>query len=238
MHLEPPNVRLESLKDFARHYLMIVLSILTALGLEAWIEHSRHQHAAATASAQIEAEIRQNRADIVREREHDFERMQALQKVRDMLLADIRSHASDDVIKQHLQAATPDGLYLDWRWPVLRHEAWDVAVANQSASWIDSERLHRYAAVYAAQNAASSMMAEDLPSLLDGPKMLDTIVDLQTDNLQPREVLHTVNQMASVTNEVTHFLDNLGVRIDTAMAGKASAQPGIATASPANSVTP
>ena len=35
MHLELPNVRLQSVRDFLKHYLMIVLSILTALGLEA-----------------------------------------------------------------------------------------------------------------------------------------------------------------------------------------------------------
>ena len=39
---------------------MIVLSILTALGLEAWIEHTHHRHAAEVAGAQIEAEIRAN----------------------------------------------------------------------------------------------------------------------------------------------------------------------------------
>ncbi|WP_153242627.1 hypothetical protein [Frateuria defendens] len=33
MHLELPKVPLHSLKDFLKHYLMIVLSILTALGL-------------------------------------------------------------------------------------------------------------------------------------------------------------------------------------------------------------
>ena len=46
MHLELPRTRLQSLKDFIKHYLMIVLSILTALGLEAWIEHVHHKHAA------------------------------------------------------------------------------------------------------------------------------------------------------------------------------------------------
>lgn len=34
MHLEIPKQKLHSLKEFASHYLMIVLSILTALGLE------------------------------------------------------------------------------------------------------------------------------------------------------------------------------------------------------------
>ena len=50
MHFELPRVRIHSMKDFIKHYLMIVLSILTALGLEAWIEHAHHAHAAEAAS--------------------------------------------------------------------------------------------------------------------------------------------------------------------------------------------
>ena len=47
MHIELPKIRLHSLREFATHYLMIVLSILTALGLEAWIERVHHERAAA-----------------------------------------------------------------------------------------------------------------------------------------------------------------------------------------------
>jgi hypothetical protein len=60
MHLELPKLRLHTLADFIKHYLMIVLSILTALGLEAWIEHTHHDHAARLATTKIEAEIRVN----------------------------------------------------------------------------------------------------------------------------------------------------------------------------------
>ncbi|HUA81542.1 MAG TPA: hypothetical protein VL997_14285, partial [Dyella sp.] len=58
MHLELPQEPLKGIKDFLKHYLMIVLSILTALGLEAWIEHAHHAHAASAASAQIKEELR------------------------------------------------------------------------------------------------------------------------------------------------------------------------------------
>lgn len=51
-----PKVRLESFKDFTKHYLMIVLSILTALGLEAWIGHAHHRQAAAQASRRMDDE--------------------------------------------------------------------------------------------------------------------------------------------------------------------------------------
>jgi hypothetical protein len=223
MHVELSKLPMDSFKDLAKHYLMIVLGILTALGLESWIEHVHHQHAAQAASAQIDAEIRQNRVEIQRMQLHDSERMQSLQKLRDILLNDVKTNASNAAITQHIHDAAPDGIYLDWRWPVLRHEAWDVAVANQSASWIDSEQLHRYASVYAAQSASTAILSEDIPMLIDGPKMIDTTLDLQTDNFQPRELLHVVNQMVWVTSEVTHNLENLANRVDAAMPGIAPA---------------
>lgn len=42
---------------------MIVLSILIALWLEAWIEHAHHTHAAELASRRMTTELRQNLAE-------------------------------------------------------------------------------------------------------------------------------------------------------------------------------
>ena len=217
MHLEPPHSQLTSFKDFAKHYLMIVLSILTALGLEAWIEHTHHTHAAATASTQIEAEIRQNLADIHTDMVHDQARMQALQKLRDQLQADVESHAAPDTVQQHIHQLAPDGIFLDWRWPNLRQEAWNVAVANQSAGWIDATRLRNYSTVYAVQDAMTRLIMMDAPSLYDGPRMQDTLLDVSTGNYQPRDLLHVVNQMCSVANEATHGLQAMEQRIHAAV---------------------
>lgn len=217
MHLELPKARLASLNDFLKHYLMIVLSILTALGLEAWIEHSHHRHAAATASAEIEAEIQGNLEQIEHIRVHDVERMHALEAVRDGLLHDLQAHDTDAVCLQHARARMPDGLYLDYRWPVLRHEAWSVAVANQSAGWIDGAQLRRYSTVYALQDASATLMTADMSMVLDGPRMNDAIIDLQTGTLTAHDLLHVVNQMAGTVNEAVHNLDSLDSRIRQAM---------------------
>src|SRR6185312_9986716 len=190
---EPPTSRLASFRDFAKHYLMIVLSILTALGLEAWIEHAHHAHAAATASAQIEAEIRQNLADIDTDNAHDRARMRSLEKLRNQLETDVESHATITAVQQHIRQLAPDGIDLDWRWPVLRREAWDVTVANQSASWIAVDRLRSYSAVYAAQEASTRLIFMDVPSIFDGPQMQNALLDARTGDYQPRELLHVVN---------------------------------------------
>ncbi|MGO4700949.1 hypothetical protein [Dyella sp. 2RAB6] len=217
MHLELPKTRLHSLKDFAKHYLMIVLSILTALGLEAWIEHAHHKQAAAEASARIDAEIQQNLAEIQRISEHDQARAKDLAHFRDVLAADIKAHASDETIRQHAHANAPEGLYLDYRWPVLRREAWDLAVANQSASWIDNDRLRAYSSIYATQAASLSNLAADIPLVLNGPRAMDMGLDFDNDDYQPRELLHVANQMAGTVHEVVNMLDGLHKRIEAAL---------------------
>lgn len=106
MHLEVLKVRLHSLKDFAKHYLMIVLSILTALGLEAWIEHAHHRHAAAEASTQIEAEIRANLAECDTDLQHDLAQMMRLRGIRDEVTRGLKMHTSDDLIAQRVLEQT------------------------------------------------------------------------------------------------------------------------------------
>jgi hypothetical protein len=225
MHIELPKARLRSLKEFATHYLMIVLSILTALGLEAWIERVHHEHAAAEATVKIEAEIRENLAQIKEKRDHDFARMHALEKIRDGLVADLKAHASTSVISQHIHEADPDGLYLDWRWPVMRRDAWDVAVANQSASWMDADRLRRYSSIYAEQNTSTTIIVEDVATVFSGQRTADIMVDMQMDDYQPRELLHVVNQMAGVASEAAHSLDSLARRMDAVLSNAPESTP-------------
>ncbi|GGA11787.1 hypothetical protein [Dyella caseinilytica] len=222
MHVDIPKLPMDSFKDLAKHYLMIVLGILTALGLEAWIEHAHHVHAAEAASAQIEAEIHDNRIAIQAALDNAQARTNLLAKVRDDLIQDIKSNATDTIIIQHIHAEAPDGLYLDWRWPTLRHEAWDVAVANQSAGWIDNDKLHRYAKVYAAQNTRAMLATTEIQLVLDGPRMLNAIVDLETGDLQPRELLHSVNQMWGAQRDGSQNLILLAKTIDDAMGNQAA----------------
>ncbi|MBE1159249.1 hypothetical protein [Dyella acidiphila] len=223
MHVDVPKLPMESMKDVAKHYLMIVLGILTALGLEAWIEHAHHQHAAEAASTQIEAEIHENRQAVQHALDNDRAREAVLKKIRDGLIADIKSNATDAVIMQHLQQEAPDGVYLDWRWPSLNHTAWEVAIANQSAGWIDSDKLHRYATVYSAQDAHAALMHTDMPLVIDGPRMNDVLLQLQMGQVQPKELLLSVNQMWEIANESSQNLTVLAQLMDGTLTGPGSA---------------
>lgn len=217
MHIELPHTRLDSFKDAAKHYLMIVLSILTALGLEAWIEHAHHAHAAATASTRIEAEIRTNLAEVDKDVQQDFRQLQRLSKIRNAVIQDLKSHVPDGVVRQHILALTGNGFDLEMQFPTLRHEAWDVAVASQSASWIDRDRMQRYSAAYANQRDSITLMHEDTALLMNGTGMVDTIADLDTGEVQPRQFLHVISQMRAMIDQTTQNLQALEKQLAAAL---------------------
>jgi len=209
MHLEPPNSRLESFRDFARHYLMIVLSILTALGLEAWIEHVHHAHAAAVANAQIEAELSANLADIRKMHDADVQRLKALTQLDDYLIQAVKGGTDAAAIRQHVDALTKGQIYLGLFLPEMRHEAWDVAVANQSASWIDARRLRRYATIYADQGEFERRIVFNTSVNLQGSRMNDVDAGLKAGTIQPIEMMNAVNSMDSSIGDTVVALDSL-----------------------------
>lgn len=226
MHLEVLKVRLHSLKDFAKHYLMIVLSILTALGLEAWIEHTHHQHAAEAASAQIEAEIRANLAECDADLRHDMQQLTRLTQIRDEVTRALKAHTSDEVIAQRVLEQTKDHFDLGLVFPTLRHEAWDVMVANQSAGWIDHDRMQHYASAYASQRDAITRISEDMAVLMNGTGLVDTVADLRTDTVHPREFLHVTSQMTAMLEQAVNQLQILRNQLAAALPEAGHPTPG------------
>lgn len=223
MHLELPHVPLKSLKDFLKHYLMIVLSILTALGLEAWIERTHHIHAAEFGGRQIEAEVHSNLLAVESDLRNDTKQLERLDKIRASVAQDFKSHLPDELIKQHILAQVNDKFDLNMTFPALRHEAWDVAVANQSASWIDPERMQRYSAAYASQRDALATMAENATLLTSSTNLSDVIADLRTGDVQPREFLHTVSQMTALQQQTVNSLKILEKQLNDALTAKPGA---------------
>lgn len=218
MHIEFPEARLDSLKQFMRHYLMIVLSILTALGLEQVIVAAHERTAAREASEQIEAEIRTNLDEVRLAYEEDEAQSKALANLRDMVSDSLKAHQPDaEITASILEATRAKGLNLNLEWPTLRHEAWDVAVANQSASWIQPEKMKGYSAAYAYQRDASVGMTTDIHLLIDGPRLIDTITDLHAGTVDPRSFLHVAGQMAMMLNESRNNLRQLEKRLEQAL---------------------
>jgi hypothetical protein len=209
MHLEIPKQPMRGFKDFAKHYLMIVLSILTALGLEAWIEHTHHTHAAALASRQITAELRANLDGVQSSYRTNQQRLVLLQQLDDAIAKDVRDGKTDAVINQHIQALKNQfNLSLDW--PIFANQAWDVAVANQSATWMDRAALSEYSAAYSKQRDAASWMAQDSALFLNAPLLatLSTRIDLGRE-IDPLEFLIVLRQMIITSSETQSHLQQV-----------------------------
>jgi hypothetical protein len=209
MHFEIPKLPIRGFKDFARHYLMIVLSILTALGLEAWIEHAHHTHAAALSSHQIEAELQANLDGVHHSYERNQQRLVSLQQLDDAIARDIRDGKPDAAINQHIQALK-DEFSLSLDWPIFANQAWDVAVANQSATWMDTAALSRYSSAYSKQRDAASWMTQDSTLFLDAPRMatLRTRIDLGR-KVDPIEFLSVLRQMIITSSETQSHLQQV-----------------------------
>jgi hypothetical protein len=214
MHFEVPKLPIRGFRDFARHYLMIVLSILTALGLEAWIEHAHHAHAAASASHQIEAELKANLDGARHSYAQNQQRLVSLRQLDDAIAQDLRDGKADAVVNQHIQALRNQfNLSLDW--PIFSNQAWDVAVANQSATWMDGAALSRYSAAYSKQRDAASWMTQDSTLFLDAPRMatLRTRIDLGRA-VDPVEFLSVLRQMIITSSETQSHLQQVESQLE------------------------
>ena len=218
MHFEVPKLSIHSFKDFAKHYLMIVLSILTALGLEAWIERSHHRHAAETAGRQIRAEIETNLSDVRTSIKANQTLIAPLRALDEVVSRDIREGAPAALINQHIQARKAD-FKLSINWPTFASQAWDVAVANQSASWMDDGELRRYSAAYADLRDASNWITHDSIILLNAPSMaaLHARIDLGAA-VDPLEFITVLRQMVNTSEETQSHLRQLESHLAHALA--------------------
>ena len=182
-----------------------------------------HQHAAAAASAQIEAEIRANLAECDADLRLDMAQLARLKRIRDEVTRDLKAHVPDEVIAQRVLEQTKDHFDLGLMFPTLRHEAWDVMVANQSAGWIDRDRMQRYAVAYASQRDVLTVISEDTAVLMNGTGLVDTVADLGTDTVHPREFLHVVSQMTAMLGQAVNNLQQLEKQLRDALPGDGTA---------------
>ncbi len=224
MHFEVPKSKFESIREFAGEYLMIVVSIGTALLLEHTVQTIHHRHLAEEAAQRMDAELRANLMEMETIRKHNLEEGKQLSELRDGLLKDIEDKTPEPLVVKHFMVAAKGSLSLSLQSPTLKHEAWDVAVANQSASWMDPALLLRYSSAYASvrdmQLAANTSM-----TFLNGPQMIKTMTDLQMNTAVPHEMMYTLNQMISsyqmVNNTVRDISNELKKAVPAQAAGKA-----------------
>lgn len=195
MHVEVPKAK--KWKEFSSEYLMIVVSIVTALALEHAVTSYHHRHLAHEASQRIEAELRANAKDVDEVLKHNRDMQQRVEKLRVAFIEDLKSGTPEQVAIDRMLAKDKDALDLSVHSPTLRHEAWDVAVANQAASWIDATRLERYAALYAHMRDIGAIENGAGNKFFNGAEMVNVFADLQLGKAQARDLLRLLGQMVA-----------------------------------------
>ncbi|WP_073214711.1 hypothetical protein [Massilia sp. CF038] len=193
MHFEVPKSK--HLKEFAGEYLMIVISILTALALEHGAQSLHHHTLAQQASQKIDAEIRANTEELDKVIKHNDQRAEELLVIQKALLADIKAGTMDDeTLMKHIVDKYDGAFSLSIHTPTLRREAWEVAVANQSVSWMNSSELKRYSAVYALMRDIQSLSGTGAAMFIDRPYLINVMSNVQMGVSNPREVYRMLNQ--------------------------------------------
>lgn len=188
MHVEVPKKgALASFKAFAAEYAMIVVSILTALALEHAATSWHHQHQAHEAAQRIEAEIAYNLGELqqcIKKNDAEIKKFTELRDfVRDGIndRGDKSGKEKDDYnaeFSRRLNEKMHHQISFHATSPTLRREAWEVAVASQAASWLDSGSLQRFSTVYAMQRDIAPMLAST-SATITGPTVLGALPRLQ-----------------------------------------------------------
>lgn len=188
MHAEVPKKgALASFKTFAAEYAMIVISILTALGLEHAAQNWHRKHLAHEAAERIQAEVAYNLSELqssIKKNDAELKKFAALRTfVKDGLEEGADKSGQDktefeQAFRVKMKERLSNELNFSADAPTLRREAWDVAVASQTASWMDSGLLQRYSGIYAVQRDTNVMVAQSI-AMINGPTIIGAIPQME-----------------------------------------------------------
>ncbi len=153
---------------------MIVLSIVTALALERGAVAIHDASAARDSRARIEAEIARDDAQLVQCERINAADVKAIEGVLKLLVAALHDgHVSQAAMAPFLK---PIAEHFNVTTPSWQHDAWDTAIADQSASHMASADLRRYAEIYTTAREMNS-----LAQLLLGGEWLMRLGTLRLD---------------------------------------------------------
>lgn len=216
MHFEVPKAK--KFKEFGGEYVMIVISILTALALEAAVEKVHHTHRAREAAEQIDAEMRTNIADIKQVVAHNEQKKQALIAAQEQMLAALKAHVDDKVFIDRFEHEWHTAVDMSLHSPSLRREAWEAAVASQAVTWMPHETLERYADAYAEIRDISTLLNGGSMNFLDGPRLKDVFSNVQMGIGDPKDIYRIVTQMITAYGSFDGNLKTLQTKLENASA--------------------
>lgn len=187
-----------SFRHFAGEYVMIVLSIVTALTLENGVRQFNQAREAREAARNLDAEIALNLGEMRSVIAHSDGEVKRLRRLQQILLADIKAGVGDAEAIKHVMHESGDRFSVNLRTPSLQREAWDVAVANQALSFMPQEQLQRYARQYANMRDIQAMFMGAGGSFLDRPQLSNVMSNLEMNDITARELYRVLAQLSFV----------------------------------------
>lgn len=235
MHVEPPGHAPTNFKELGVHYLMIVLGILTALGLEGGFEMLHHRRLAQHTVEQLELELRANLTEVRSTQVQNKEvrvGVEALYRdVADLARRDGKAapHELRDLLKQRLRIS----LFV----PALRRDAWDTAVADQALVHMPSDALRRLSEAYTAQQEAQQAIVASINATGSFVRLGDVEVEADFDRADPVEALKALHSYRKTLNALLGVENDLAKQLAESL-GEAASPSAAASAAPAASATP
>lgn len=207
MHFEVPKAK--TFKEFGGEYVMIVVSIITALALEHAAQTWHRSHVAHQASERIEAELQANISELDAVIAHNDAQAEQLNKQGKFLLAGIKAKVDDATLMTQWLEEQKGSLGLSIKGPTFKREAWDVAVANQAVSWMNAPEQVRYSGAYASMRDVQALSNGSGIRFLDGAALRNVTSDLQMGEATPRAIYRAINQMRAATESMNGNLQIL-----------------------------
>ncbi|MCC2954089.1 hypothetical protein LK542_00495 [Massilia sp. IC2-477] len=184
---------------------MIVVSIITALALENGVHRYHQNHRAHEAIRNIDAELAANLAEVRSVIKQNQQQIDKTAKMKEILLANIKAGKAD---KEAVQLAVEGGggrFGVNMFSPSIQREAWDVAVANQALTYVETERLKHYAMQYANMRDTQQVLANRGTSFMDYTQVANTFSSFELGEIDARSVYRVLTQVNS-THEATNSM--------------------------------
>ena len=185
MHIEPSQHAPQSIKEFGIHYLMIVVGILTAVGIEQGIEGLHHRELATTAIEQIDEELRSNLGDVRSTLAQNKKRLENLKSIEAALLGDVLGNDKSLVTFKTRLGSLEIGTAM----PALRRDAWDSAIADQAFTYVAPATVRRYSAAYSAQKDITSTIFTTFSNNNWASSIKVVVVDYKLGKVEQVELL-------------------------------------------------
>lgn len=227
MHVEPPSHAPSSLKELGIHYLMIVLGILTALGLEAGFETLHHRRLAQHTVEQLETELRANLVEV----RSALQKNQASSDELTALFGDIKTLAQQGKVKSGtLYEMLGRRLKISVITPALRRDAWEAAVADQALIHMPRESLRRFSEAYTAQRESQLATQASFNAVGSISRLTDVAVDAEFGRADAVEVLKALHGYRLAVRSVLATQLELAGQLGESLGEPGSAAPASAPA--------